>query len=297
MFDRLISTTTAAERAAAELDKIGARELQLLAEREEKRAALSRAQEESALAFLDTSKASIGRIVRLKTEVETIGDAIRGCRTRRRTALQNLLVARVSELRDDADRKEKQASAIEEKSGELLAALARLQGASYAPEAETASERLRREVNDARHRAAEMERNGVPNHGKVDVEVMGTPEVLAALLKHPGIVPPLEDVQRWAEACQASALKLRPDAEFGDLPRRVYLVWNRGEIDQQQSYIFVRELGKQVVEHPALTKQRFLPDDRPGDHMPYSGPSETVVVEPARTEVWYDTAQATFRAA
>ena len=61
--------------------------------------------------------------------------------------------------------------------------------------------------------------------------------LIEALAVFEGVIPSMESVLEWAKAC-----KPVPGETFRDLPRNIRLVWKAGEIDPEQSSIFVEAL-------------------------------------------------------
>jgi hypothetical protein len=77
-----------------------------------------------------------------------------------------------------------------------------------------------------------------PDTGVVDVENATTIDPLVeALASFEGSIPPMASVLDWM-----SAVEPVPGETFRDLPRRIHLVWANGDIDCQQSTVFVEAL-------------------------------------------------------
>jgi hypothetical protein len=62
----------------------------------------------------------------------------------------------------------------------------------------------------------------------------GDEDVIRAVLKQDRITPSIDAIRAWLDAVQRKAG--RP---FGDAARRVHVVWKRGEIERDQSWVQV----------------------------------------------------------
>jgi hypothetical protein len=241
-------------RVVSDIERLGERELQLLAEREDKLTGLSEVELRAGGEYLD-GKTNLDPAIRLRGELEVIDRAIAACRDRRCAALTKRLQARVESLRNQAAQKRAELKALTSKTDRLLASLAELEGVPYTriilnlqPVGEISlqlhvprSAVLEQEVTELERQASGLEARGVPQHGIVDLsDATSTQALLDALVKHEGKIPNLGNVFAWASACEAKAFPRK----FGDSKRRFRLVWDTNGKIEPGSYIFVSELAR-----------------------------------------------------
>jgi len=235
------------------IDHWAQKELGLTRRKLELQNSLEAVEAEAGAALLDAEEAdngaggsnyagSLDRLNRARAEVHALAAAIAMCRVRRVGAIKAARAAEAVALRKEASDKSREMSSIEAKTSKLLEQVADLEGCEYRPAGAPRSSILRDEVARLQRAAQDIEQAGIPDTGVVDVgDVDGVPggaEVALAVAMFPAVGPSVERVLDWFSGCEASAVATTHSG-FGDLPRRVRIVWTAEEgIDVKQSYVF-----------------------------------------------------------
>lgn len=248
------------ERAAGEVDHLARKEIELTRTKQLRTRELSEAEHGAGLAYLEERSTSFDQVIRLRAEIDAIGNAVKTCRTARLEAIKNKFLVIAQQAQREAAEKQGELEKLVEKTTIHLQALSSLENVPYSayilscqPAGDLTihgnhtpkSERLRAEISQLKRRAWELENKKISNAGELDLDDQTNVDtVLIGTLMHESDGPSAQEILSWAEACQAAALKLRGvNAQFGELPRRYRLVWSDGKIDLLGSYVFVKDLA------------------------------------------------------
>ena len=246
----------------SELEKLTNKTIQLLSERRQKTEQLEAAEKGACNEFLNFGKMKAGKTLKLMAELRVIDAALTAGEERRVDAIRRAAADEAGKLLAQAEVKRRELSALENKTGKLLADLSKLEGVAYTPailEAQPKgdvftgayipnSARLRNEISALESRARETDRH-IPASGSVDVTVSTPDEFLSAVLQYRAEIPTLNEILSWHEDCEAQARK-RQQTGFGNLERRYRLFWRNRKIDTENSSIFVLGMARMLNPDP-----------------------------------------------
>src|SRR5271157_1049339 len=235
------------ERAAAEIEKYAAREVELIRQKQAKLAEAASAEESAGEALLDSENVSehLDRVVRLQAEARMVEGGIRSCRARRLAAIEGKIAAEAAELRKRAKDARDDQERIASKTAKHLKALKELEGVEFVPAtnpyigAVPQSSRLASLTSSLENKAVELEQAGIPHNGAAEVDdARDSMPLVEAILRHPSDGPSATEILAWAAATDK-------DSRFGSLPRSYRVTWRDGVIDYAESFIVVPALAPQ----------------------------------------------------
>jgi hypothetical protein len=232
------------------------KELALLSRRHEIERTIAAAESTAAVAMLDdddpsgtNAAATIAGFDRANAEIRALNGAIAGCRTRRLDAIRAQRAQGVEKIRRDAADKMQQMRSVDSRAQKLLAQISELEECDYLPKATPRSGRLRAEAEALERQAQDVEAQGVPDSGMIDLEAATTSEeVVVAALQFPADGPPAEKLFAWLESCERAAVQ-RCGSGFGDRPRRVRIEWDADGI-KPSSYVLCIALARKQPRQP-----------------------------------------------
>lgn len=200
---------------------------------------------------------SLAGLERVTAEIRSLGAAVAGCRVHRMNAIRAERAAEVKAIRDQANGKQAELESIDAETAGLLEKLSALQEMKYGPSILSTnpaagqfdipkSARLRAEVGNLETRAAGIENSDVPGSGVVDLDTPADMDaVVLAALSHRSESPTAAEILAWHAACARRA-EGRHTPISGHIVNRVRLVWKGGAINEQESYIFCKELATPI---------------------------------------------------
>ena len=169
-----------------------------------------------------------------------IGVAMTACRQRRLAAVKAMREARASELEERVEGLRQESQTIISKVQKLTAKLTELLEVEVAvtvavPGRFSKAQNLGLQIQGLEEKIFDLQHAELPAAGTVDLDgIISADEAALAVLSSESVCPSAESVIAWFSECQTAASQ-----PFGDHQRRVYLVWQGGEIDRDQSYIQV----------------------------------------------------------
>ena len=176
-------------------------------------------------------------------ELRAISAAVREAQRRRMEAIRAKHVAEVQgyeERRADLEKEHAALSAKVEKHRKTLTELLGVEVSimPVVPGTLSRQQALQVQIGNLRNKVAWLQDAAIPSSGTVDVQKVTTVDPLIdELAMFEGAIPPMQRVLDWAKSCEPV-----PGESFGEMPRSFYLVWANGEIDYQQSSVFVEGL-------------------------------------------------------
>ncbi|HTX35409.1 MAG TPA: hypothetical protein VME43_10315 [Bryobacteraceae bacterium] len=268
------NTTT--EKAAAQIDKWAARELQLTREVFAAEDRIKAAEMAAGEALLDDSPdgSAVADVARVRAEVAVQRAALVACRKRRLDAIATKRASDTAALRKQAGDYRAELENVERKTTKLLRELSALQDVAYTslilqsqPKGELIiqgyhvprSEKLRAEIAAMEVRAGLLESDKLTAEGEVDMDgITSVDELVLTVLKRKAVVPDAAAILTWAAACEKNS-DLGP---FGDLPRRYRLQWRNGIINDRDSYTLVVPLAPQNAPAATFKSVPRTPEER-----------------------------------
>lgn len=279
----------------SEIEKLARREIQLADRKRALTAAIDVAEREAGEAILEgAAEPELAKVIALKGQRDALVVAMRTLREKRSDAIRAQYREQAAALREVSRKKSVELDSAKSKLADLMRQVSETEGApmiyvqdGLAPLAPITIPRtvtLEQEIATAQREADVFETKSVPAAGILDIEATSNAQALEALLQHPAEIPSLDAVERWLDGCQAAARQ-----PFGDLPRRVYLVWGKDQvIDLDASYVFVNGLAERTV---LQLPYKFVDHHQPSERRA----AEKAAAEAAQTE-HVDVASGTFKA-
>lgn len=250
------------------LETLTQREIEILEQKNRAAQALASAEQAAAAALVDgDGSKEIEAVARLRAEIAAAENAITLLRARRAEVIGAANRAEAAKLRQRAGAKQQELDGLRAKTAKLLAEISKLEGVEYdvhilelqaatplgigAGCAQTRSDSLRGEILALESRATELESAAVPEFGNISLDgVTDNAEVVRAILQHPSAGPSSQAVAGWLTACANHPTV--PSRTFGNMPRNIRITWRDGQIDGDNSSVFV----------PALTPRRLTGNGR-----------------------------------
>jgi hypothetical protein len=236
------------------IEKYVQKEIELVARLRAATESIAQAEADAGAAYVDaedgqSTSASLDAVLRAKAEVPLIESAIRTVRGRRLDAARSKRAEASAELRKQASAVRAQIASIETKVAKHIGAINELQSTHVtvsvtAPgEPPAKSQLLETQAMAIEQRAAALD-GELPRHGTVTLDdVTDTDPMIAAVLMHASDGPSARDLASWAAAVEQRAIAAGR-GQFGQNPRRYYLVWKNSVIDTTESYIQVHGLAR-----------------------------------------------------
>lgn len=233
----------------SDIGKYAAKEVELIGMARAASESLAAAEAAAGDAFLDSGEtdASTDAVVKARARAAGIRAAITTCRARRLEAVKVKRAGEAASLQKQVEQVRSQLEALNQKTAKCIEVLGELQGMPYsAVPAPTTfgmvprSAQLENEIQALERRRIALG-GELPRDGVADLqEATGMDALIAAVLTHESDTPTAEQVLSWADACEAGQ-------QFGERPRRWYLVWRGGIIDAARSYVLVPSLAPHTV--------------------------------------------------
>jgi hypothetical protein len=176
-------------------------------------------------------------------ELRAIAAAVREARRRRVEAIRAKRAAEAQgfeERRADLEEEHAALSARVEKHRKALTDLLGVEVAimSMMPGTLSRQQALQGQIGNLTDKVAWLQGAAIPTAGAIDVQDATSVEALIdELATFEGAIPPMQRLLDWAKSCEPV-----PGETFGAMPRSFHLVWANGEIDCQQSTVFVEGL-------------------------------------------------------
>jgi len=256
------------EELQASLDRLAAKELELIARQRDASARAAAIELEVGATLLDATPdsppadESVDQLARARASIAGIEAALRAAVGRRLEIVRALRAAKADALHKQAAdllaQREKLLSRVEKH----MTAISELQGMPCVamPVVNFGGPRPLTSALEGRAMTVELEAATfeivLPDQGTIDVEGTDVIPLLQAVLRFEGEVPSSADVLRWAGAVERepqpradafSGLGLsreRSGIDFGQHPRRFHLRWQGGRIDYAESTIQVPALAR-----------------------------------------------------
>jgi hypothetical protein len=198
-------------------------------------------------AMVDAKPGASGDVSeRAANEVAKLRAVTAALRETQRRRMEAIRANRAAELTDLEERR----AAVEEEHAALAAKVEKFKKAftdllgveivlvTASPGMLSRLQRLEGQIGNLTEQALSVQNDAIPSAGTVDVQDATSVEALVdELALFEGAIPAMQSVLDWANSCEPV-----PGESFGQLPRRFRLVWANGEIDREQSSIFVGEL-------------------------------------------------------
>jgi len=227
---------TNTEQAAGEIKRLALREVELTRQKVAKEAELAAAEQLAGSAYVDGDPGDLDHLLKLQTELRMIGVAMTACRERRLAAVKAVREARASELEERVEGLRQESQTIISKVQKLTELLEVEVAVTVAvPGRFSKAQNLGLQIQGLEEKIFDLQHAELPAAGTVDLDgIISADEAALAVLSSESVCPSAESVIAWFSECQTAASQ-----PFGDHQRRVYLVWQSGEIDRDQSYIQV----------------------------------------------------------
>ena len=178
----------AIETAAQQIRDCAAREIQLLAEEEQKRAAATEAETLAGRDYLDArDTGALDRALKLAAEARMVGLALKAIREQRHDLVEAHHRAIIGDLHQRSAEAQRQAAEIRAKTAPLIESLKQIEGVDYIPHLGVPeSDRLLGLVGSLENRAAELQTRGPDNHGSLQLDGRFTlPQIAQSLAEIP----------------------------------------------------------------------------------------------------------------
>lgn len=198
-------------------------------------------------AMVDTepgaSNDSPDRLAHGLAELRAINAAVREAQRRRTDAIRAKQAAEVQAVEERRADLEKEHAALSVKVEKHRKTLTELLGVEIAimpavPGTISRQQALQVQIGNLTNKVVWLQGAAVPTGGAISVHDATSVEALIdELAMFEGAIPPIQRVLDWAKSCEPV-----PGETFGEMPRSFYLVWADGEIDCQQSSVFVERL-------------------------------------------------------
>jgi hypothetical protein len=176
-------------------------------------------------------------------ELRAIAAAVREAQRRRMEAIRAKQVAEVQGFEERRAGLEKEHAALSAKVEKHRKTLTELLGVEVAimpvvPGTVSRQQALQVQIGNLANKVASLQGTAIPTAGAINVHDATSVEALIdELAMFEGAIPPMQRVLDWAKSCEPA-----PGETFGEMRRSFYLVWTDGEINCQQSSVFVEGL-------------------------------------------------------
>jgi len=176
-------------------------------------------------------------------ELRAISAAVREAQRRRMEAIRAKQVAEVQGFEERRAGLEKEHAALSAKVEKHRKTLTELLGVEVAimpvvPGTVSRQQALQVQIGNLANKVASLQGTAIPTAGAINVHDATSVEALIdELAMFEGAIPPMQRVLDWAKSCEPA-----PGETFGEMRRSFYLVWTDGEINCQQSSVFVEGL-------------------------------------------------------